>query len=616
MKYESHISYDPNKTLFGYIRVSSEDSASKGLSPEDQRNSVEQKSIQLGLSHVYLEDLGISAFCDDNIENRDSYRELLQLLKTGKVKFVYAKYQNRLWRNPIEQESTLKVLKQAKAILYTSDCLIDGSTGKIAPETEMVTSIKTAVDFCEVKKIAERTKAGRRVHAKQGKYLGGNSLNFGWTFVRKNIYEPTKDDSNLVHEPEEKKIFFQIVEWFLGGMGCKAIAKRLNDTGVKTKGQRMMKEKTEGINRQNKETKKWILNKKENFSWASSTIQRMLKNPIYKGKRKFNPKDMETGEFLYDNKNAYVEVEPMISEEVWDEIQKRISTNKAMSKRNNKSHFYLLRGLIRCEYCEKNYNGETRKKYQRGERTYIQSRYLCSCTSRKIANKCLNEPIRMSHLDKLVWDVVSNSDFFIQKIVADLYATDTASQIGNLESEIKVLQKEDENQKKRRKKTIELYEAEGITMEEFKEKGIEYKSEQLKLEHKCNILNGQITALKDVRQHCERLIDFVHNISEKASKYTNDEKRSIIMKIVRHIFVRWEEKQQHHEISIKFDLERVITEKKLTINSDGKYQFDAQKFNLAQFNAKFNPEPHVLCEKYVVPDMVLGNLIVEQQLKP
>ena len=188
-----------------------------------------------------------------------------------------------------------------------------------------------------------------------------------------------------------------------------------------------------------------------------------------------------------------------------------------------------------------------------------------------------------------------------------------------METEISKLQVELEKHKKLRKKRFDLYDNDGITIEEWKEMEAELKTNQEKTESKIAKLKKRVNDLKEAKQECELLSDFIENIAKRAKSYSKEERQEIVRSLISDIFVNWDGIKERHDITIKFKLETVMEDKRFVVSTDGKNPIKPVKMNKAQFNAHFNPNPHVLTEKYDRNTFSVGDLskqVVEPRRKP
>jgi len=125
---------------------------------------------------------------------------------------------------------------------------------------------------------------------------------------------------------------------------------------------------------------------------SKNSYTTFFKNPIYKGKLRY-------GELIIEDY-----CEPMVSKELWDDvqriIQKRAQTGMLRKKKSHprtQSGSYLLTGLLRCQKCGSSMTGYSSGGQKNG-RTY--RRYIC--TRAKSRGDCAMRPVPAEHLESVV----------------------------------------------------------------------------------------------------------------------------------------------------------------------------------------------------------------------
>ena len=94
---------------------------------------------------------------------------------------------------------------------------------------------------------------------------------------------------------------------------------------------------------------------------------------------------------------------PIVDKATWETAQAQIQENSKFSRRNNKRHQYLLRGLIRCPRCGGTYTGYAQHAY-RG--------YRCNrvhWASSSTGQKCPPGAIAAQPVEDAVWAAVAEA---------------------------------------------------------------------------------------------------------------------------------------------------------------------------------------------------------------
>ena len=209
------------------------------------------------------------------------------------------------------------------------------------PHDQLVLQIRGAVAEYERALIADRMRRGRLAKLRAGQLLPWTKALYGYILDA----EHPRDPARVQVSPVEAAIVRQIFAWYTDPeekLSLYAIAKRLSDQGIPTPsgGQR----------------------------WNVSSIREMLKNPAYTGTAYANrtrpvPARQRKSALLPvgpgtskrptpEEEWIPIPVPAIISQELFDQAQTRLSLNRQMSRRNNTKHQYLLRGLVSCGQCK------------------------------------------------------------------------------------------------------------------------------------------------------------------------------------------------------------------------------------------------------------------------
>jgi site-specific DNA recombinase len=158
-------------------------------------------------------------------------------------------------------------------------------------------------------------------------------------------------------------------------------------------------------------------------TWGRSSVYRILTNPAYCGRtyvfRETRVKVEGDGSragnrrqrvHQWRPKEEWVEIPnatpPVISEDVFNAAQERLQKNKESASRNVK-RAYLLRGLVKCRACGRNYVGTTHVR-RSGNRVYQGSYYRCGARNSLSPVRCNNQRLRADYLDRAVWEQVES----------------------------------------------------------------------------------------------------------------------------------------------------------------------------------------------------------------
>ena len=282
-----------------YVRQSREKKDS--VSIPDQIEKGKAKALELNLAYEVYVDEGETAITD-TLDKRPAMLKLLKDVQHGSINAGFAFDESRISRNENTKLLIKRTLKNNNVILYTQ---IDGIIDFNDLNSEFVSGLRTLINQKMVRETSMKIKSALEYNAKIGKAGGGGLLPFGFT----------KDSAKkLIHYPEEIEIYLRMVDMSLKGIGTSTIADTFNKEGIKTKASKNFKN---GIKIKNKYTGTVTHIQQEEIDWAPNTILTILKNPIYKGERRYKG-------------NSYP-IEPVISAEHWDHLQTNLSKNKNFS---------------------------------------------------------------------------------------------------------------------------------------------------------------------------------------------------------------------------------------------------------------------------------------------
>jgi site-specific DNA recombinase len=311
--------------------------------------------------------------------NRPGLDQLRDIASEGLIEAVLVLSPDRLSRKQAHQAILLEDFKkQGVKVIFTSQPSGDSA------EDQLMLNIQGAISEYERAKILDRTRRGTKHAVKNGQVLGSNPP-YGFRFVHKSKEHPAMYEI----DEREAETVRTIFDWYVNeGLKCSAVAKRLE---------------LEAIPSRSKYGK-----------WWSSTVYTILKNETYTGTAYMyktrsvepskHPKLKHYRQRLKSSKADRpredwigVSVTPIIDQKTWDKAQVLLKRNAVLSLRNNKTHHYLLRGLVVCGLC-----GSMAPGHVSNQNTY----YSCAAKRNKnLTTKPHEERVATRHtnLDEKVW---------------------------------------------------------------------------------------------------------------------------------------------------------------------------------------------------------------------
>lgn len=258
------------------------------------------------------------------------------------------------------------------------------------PEGKLLMHMQGAIAEYERTKIAERTRRGKLYWARQGAMVGGHAP-YGYRFVRRTDTERARLEVNEYEATVVREMYRWLVEERLS---TRAIARRLTERGMPT---------SRGA-----------------LQWQPTAVDRILRNTTYKGTFYYQRTEsviptrrLNTDPYQHHRKTGrrarpqedwiQIPVNAIVEEGVWNAAQEQLRQNSLYSRRNNKRHQYLLRGLIRCPRCGSTYSGYT----QHGSRGYRCTN--ASPVSSSTGRRCPPGAISAGPVEDAVWDAIAEA---------------------------------------------------------------------------------------------------------------------------------------------------------------------------------------------------------------
>ncbi len=340
-----------------------------------------------------------------------------------------------------------------------------------------------------------------------------------------------------------------------------------------------------------------------NTIWNSTSIRNILHNEVYIGKQDFEIRQLKGKSKKYCNEKGKlfkytVQLEDKIIDEfTWKIVSDRhkIYLKQRMTETNQRTHQYLLSGLLYCSGCS---------EYLYGLQRPTKNKYLYFCNNKgkiwdKRTNKvCTNSrSVNLKILERLVWnstvDVWSNSyqikeqfkkDFLLPKIndrenfnqglsnklKSQSYMLSELSTLENRKSQLYsdyMMLRIKEKDYKKIDKGIDIE----IGLRNKKIKNLTKEIEMLKREDNWfNWLDGFDNQFKDIKDwnsedNFDKMKDFLNNVIER-------------------IDVIWDNESNTHRIIIKYNM-KIYKDKRI---KSGKWKFNIKKGKSERISNRFS----------------------------
>lgn len=366
-----------------YIRLSRDDGNDESLSVTNQK-----KIIVDYLGHFFEGEYAIADFyIDDGLTGTDyerpDFQRMLHDVESGKANCVICKNLSRAFRNYSDQGYFLEnyfPLHNTRFITI-GDPKVDSY---LRPETIQnlevpITGLMNDRYACKTSNDVRDTLNTKR---RNGEFIGA--------FAPYGYAKDPKDKNHLIIDEEAACVVQDIFHCFVyEGLSKNGIARRLNEMGVANP--------TEYKRRKGFQYNNPHMDDNDGL-WNTSTITRILKNPMYIGNMvqgrqrvisyKIHDKVAVPEDEWFIKEHTH---QAIIDQEIFDKVQ--IMQQRDTRTSPEQKELYLFSGFLRCADCKK---ALTRKK----SKGYVY--YSCRTYNEKSKTKCTKHSIREDVLQKAV----------------------------------------------------------------------------------------------------------------------------------------------------------------------------------------------------------------------
>lgn len=301
------------KTAAAYIRVSTDDQLE--YSPDSQlkliRDYAKAHDMILPDEFIFQEDDGVSG------KRAQKRAEFMRMIGTAKKKpkpfdcillwkfsrFARSRADSVLYKSLLRKQLGVEVIS-------VSEPLGDDKM------SILVESMIEAMDEYYSINLAEEVRRGMNEKVSRGEPVTAPA--FGYRIEQKQYQI----------DPAAAPVVQMIFRDYVGGMGCRAIAEKLNAMGIRTR---------------------------RGGRWENRGVEYLLQNPVYIGKIRWNPKGKTRRNFggpdvvVTDGGH-----EPLIDLDTWQRAQQHRAENRALFGKEvgrTARPSFLLQGLVKCGSC-------------------------------------------------------------------------------------------------------------------------------------------------------------------------------------------------------------------------------------------------------------------------
>ncbi len=309
-----------------YLRLSQED-GDKNVSDSivSQRNIIDKKVSELG-----KEFLIIDYYIDDGYTglntNRPNFQRMIQDIENGNINCIITKDLSRLSRNSFEANYYIEMYFLERNVRYIS--VLDNVDTSTKNSNNDMIQFKTLINDWYSKDISRKIKSSIWARKEKGMFMAS---------IAPYGYKKSKQDKHkLIINKTQARVVKRIYKEYSKGKSISEIVKQLQDDNIQSPNN----------NSNNGEVR---------YKWREETIRRILSNKIYLGHIEYGKRinlSYKSKKVKYipqeEWKIAYNTHEAIITQELFDKVQKKRNINKTIKK---KKHKWELNGLVKCKEC-------------------------------------------------------------------------------------------------------------------------------------------------------------------------------------------------------------------------------------------------------------------------
>ncbi len=461
-----------NKPVGIWIRVSTEDQA-KGESPEhhEERAKSYAKSKGWQVKEVY----DLAGQTGKAVMQHPEAKRMMKDIERGHITGLVFSKLARLSRNRRELEDFSDFFNKHNADLISLSEAIDTSTAG----GRMFFHLLGVFAQWEREEITERVNASVLTRAKLGKSINGASP-YGYVWK----------DRKLIIKPDEAAIRRKAYELFLQYRRKGQVAKELNAAGYRTR---------------------------KGSIWRDTSIERILNESSAKGVYVFNTMRL-TGtwrtELKPESEWGRAECPPIVSEELWNQVNQIIEEQLKAWKKPGKPPVHLFSGLAHCSCGYKMYVSANSPKY--------------------FCRKCCNR-IAIVDLENIVREEMKMFFGQSERIAGHLQAAD--KNLAEKSALLATHQREVQKVREEMTRTHRLYIQEQITAQGFGDfyKPAEERLNQLLAE--LPKLEAEVDFLRVNKLSADDVLHEANTLYERWPKMEVSEKRKIVEAIIEKVVI-------------------------------------------------------------------------------
>ena len=500
-----------------YLRLSREDGdKEESNSISGQRNLIRDFMAH----HPDLREYAVKVddgFSGSSFE-RPAFKEMMADIKAGKTNCVIVKDLSRFGRNYLDAGEYIEKIFPFLGVRFIAINDNFDSERERTSSDDLMIPFKNLINEAYCRDISVKIRSQLEIKRKRGEYLG--------SFAAYGYRKSETDKNQLVIDEYAADVIRDIFKWKLEGASPKAIADRLNSSGILSP---MEYKKSIGM--------KYATSFKANAKalWSAASIIRVLKNPLYIGvltQGKETTPSYKVHKRISKSEEEWAVVqdshEAIISRSDFDKVQTVLALDTRTCK--NDSVVQLFSGMVFCGDCGASM---IRKTVPAGGKKYIY--YVCS-ENKTNKKACSAHSIRDTDLENIVLLSVQQ---YIQAVIdlQDLLELTDTAPLRTAEAQ-KVQRQID-----MKRGELERYNRLLMSLYESLTDGIINKDEYMRLKQRYSEQNAeaekQLLALQDVlsdiQEHGSASLGWMNEFREHQNITSLD--RETVVALIERIFV-------------------------------------------------------------------------------
>ena len=461
-----------------WLRVSTDDQAQgESLEVHERRANLYAESKGWEVSETYR----LEAVSGKRVIDHPEAKRMLADIQSGRISGLIFSKLARLSRNNRELLEFSDFFQQHDADLISIAESIDTST----PAGRMFYNMLAAMANWEREEISSRVAASVPIRAKMGKPLGGPAP-FGYRWV----------DKELVIDPAEAQLRKLMYELYQRHRRRRTVARLLNEMGHRTR---------------------------NGARWSDTTVERLLRDTTAIGKKRANysrQSNAVTGAWEYKPESEWVyhEVEPIISQELYDECVGHMDSLRKRGKRSVRQTVNLFMGYAYCSCGTKMIVSSQSKKY------------VCQTCKNRIPMDVLEE----CFLAEISAAGLTSADLDARRTEADRKVNELSELIDTHNETIRKVDRDIDT-------LLELYQNQALDENGFRDRYQKHKERKEELKDELPRLLARRDAIETSVSSAEKAIKETTDILEKWDDLSRVNKRLLIESVLQRVDISEDE---------------------------------------------------------------------------